>query len=100
MKIKIVNHRKFRRRIILIVFIICCILFNIKNIALSQAKITYNTITVCEGDTLWSIAKEQQQENKYYANTDIREVVSNIKEINKLESSSLKVNQQLQIPTI
>ncbi len=100
MEVRIVNHKKFRRRIILVVFIICCVLFNIKNTASSEAKVEYKTITVCSGDTLWSIAKVQQTENKYYENSDIREIVSSIREINKLDSSNLKVEQQLIIPTL
>lgn len=99
MRIKIVNQRKFRRRVILVVFILSCLLFNIRNTASSEAKIEYKTITVSSGDTLWSIAKNEQEENKYYEDLDIREIVSNIKKVNNLESSNLTVEQALKIPT-
>ena len=87
MKIKIINHRKFRRRVILILFILCCIVFNIKNSASSEAKIEYKTITVSRGDTLWTIAQREQ-------------IISDIKNINNLKSSSLSIEQNLNIPTI
>lgn len=100
MKIKIINHRKFRRRVILIVFILCCIVFNIKNSASSEAKIEYKTITVSSGDTLWTIAQREQERNKYYEEKDVREIISDIKDINNLKSSNLSVEQNLNIPTI
>lgn len=100
MKIKIINHRKFRRRVILIVFILCCIVFNIKNSASSEAKIEYKTITVSNGDTLWTIAQREQERNKYYEEKDVREIISDIKDINNLQSSNLSVEQNLNIPTI
>lgn len=98
MKIKIVNHRKFRSRIILVVFILSCILFNINNSVSSEKKIEYKTITVANGDTLWSIAKSEQESNQYYKESDIREIVSNIKKLNNLNSSNLYVEQNLKIP--
>ena len=99
MRVRIVNHKKFRRRMILVVFIICCILFNIKNTASSEAKIEYKNFTVSSGDTLWSIAKQQQDENAYYKDMDIREIMSDIKDINNLKTSNLTVEQKLKIPT-
>lgn len=98
MKIKIVNHRKFRSRIILVFFILSCILFNINNSVSSEKKIEYKTITVANGDTLWSIAKSEQESNQYYKESDIREIVSNIKKLNNLNSSNLYVEQNLKIP--
>ena len=100
MKIKIVNHRKFRRRIILVVFILSCIVFNINNTVSSEDKIEYKTLTVTSGDTLWSIAKTEQENNQYYKDRDIREIISNIKEINNLDSSNLSIAQNLKIPVV
>ena len=100
MKLKIINHRKFRKRFILIVFILCCIVFNIKNSASSEAKIEYKTITVSNGDTLWTIAEKEQKRNKYYEEKDVREIISDIKAINNLQSSNLSVEQNLNIPII
>lgn len=99
MKIRIANHSKFRRRVILVVFILSCIIFNIKNSASSEAKIEYKTLTINSGDTLWSIAKMEQENNEYYKDSDIREIVSSIKEVNNLSTSNLTVEQSLKIPT-
>ena len=60
----------------------------------------YKTITVNSGDTLWSIAQYEKNENAYYKDSDIRDIVYDIKEINNLNSSSLSINQSLKIPTI
>lgn len=99
MKIKIVNHKKFRKSLILSAFIILAVLFNIKNSASSEGAINYKTITVNSGDTLWSIAEYEQSQNEYYKNSDIRKVVSNIKQVNNLETCDLAENQNLIIPT-
>lgn len=100
MKIRIVNHRKFRSRIILVVFILSCILFNINNTVSSKERIEYKTVTVTSGDTLWSIAEIEQESNQYYKDSDIREIISNIKEINNLSSSNLYIEQNLKIPVV
>jgi len=51
-------------------------------------------VTVCQGDTLWSIAETHI---KPYG--DIRAMMYNIKEKNGLSSSDLIVGQTLVIPT-
>ena len=100
MKLKIVNQKKFRKRLILCSFILFCILFNIKNSCSSEEIVEYKTITVNNGDTLWSIAEYEQSENKYYKNSDIRKIVSDIKQVNNLKSCNLTIKQNLKIPTI
>lgn len=72
----------------------------ISNISFSHGENNYKTIYVSNGDTLWSIAKEEQENNAYYEDKDIREVVNNIKTVNKLNSSDLSSNQKLVIPCI
>lgn len=99
MKIKIVNRKKFRKSLILSTFILFGILFSIKNSASSEGIIEYKTITVNSGDTLWSIAEYEQSQNEYYKNSDIRKVVSNIKQVNNLKTCDLTENQSLIIPT-
>lgn len=99
MKLKIINKKKFKKRLILLAFIFFCALFNIKNSASSEGIVEYKTITVNSGDTLWSIAEYEQSQNNYYKNSDIRKIVSNIKEVNNLESCNLTEKQSLKIPT-
>ncbi|MCI9016088.1 MAG: LysM peptidoglycan-binding domain-containing protein [Clostridia bacterium] len=97
---KIVNLSKFVRSIILLLGI--CILFClfINNTSFSYGDIQYKYIYVSNGDTLWKIAKEEKDNNKYYSNKDIRDIVDNIKYLNKLENSNLKMHQELKIPII
>ncbi len=98
MKVKVVNHKKFRRRIIILFVIVIGIILSITNKALSKEKVDYKIITVCEGDTLWSIAQNEQDINDYYENDDIREIVSSIKKVNNLNTSNLEIKQTLKIP--
>ena len=99
MKIKIVNLKKFLTSIIILV----SILF----LAVSMLSKTYSytvpeyiTRYVTSGETLWSIAKEQVNENEYYSNKDIRYIIEDLKQINDLTKSDLKLNQELKIPTM
>lgn len=55
-----------------------------------QAVVSY---VVQPGDTLWSIADGVAEPG-----TDIREVISDVKSLNALESSSLQIGQSLMIP--
>lgn len=70
----------------------------ITNSALSYKIMEYTTINVSEGDTLWGIAKDLQVNNNQYKEKDVRYIMEDLIEINKLDSKELKVNQQLQIP--
>ncbi|MCI8352633.1 MAG: LysM peptidoglycan-binding domain-containing protein [Clostridia bacterium] len=100
MKFKIVNLSKFIRSILVILGIIICISLFISNISFSHTETTYRTICVSNGDTLWSIAKEEKISNSYYTNKDVRDIVNNIKDINKLTNCDLSIGQKLLIPNI
>ena len=100
MKLKIVNLGKFVRSIAIILGVIIVISLFINNTTLSNTEIKYKEIYVSNGDTLWSIAKEEKQSNAYYEDKDIRDIVNNIKSVNKLDNTDLKTNQQLLIPKI
>lgn len=52
----------------------------------------HQSVDVAPGDTLWSIASEHSNGRK------IRSYISEIKELNGLESSSLEVGQILYLP--
>ena len=98
MKLKIVNKKKFIKRAVLVLIVLLFAILNANNRSSSEGIQQYKTITVNSGDTLWSIAQYEQNENEYYKNTDIREIVYSIKTTNNLSSSSLTVNQNLKIP--
>ncbi|MDE5831067.1 MAG: LysM peptidoglycan-binding domain-containing protein [Clostridia bacterium] len=65
----------------------------------SHQDLTYKKVAVVSGDTLWEIAKEEKENNDYYKDNDIRDIIANIKMVNNLKSSSLTVDQVLEIPT-
>lgn len=96
---KIVNLRKFISNILLILGIIVLGFFGISNVSCSHGEIEYKTIYVSNGDTLWSIAKSEVSDNEYYFNKDVRDVIENLKTVNNLSNISLKVGQELKIPT-
>lgn len=100
MNLRITNLSKFIRSILIILGLIICICIFISNTSFSHADISYKTIYVSNGDTLWNIAKEEKESNSYYENKDIRDIINNIKSINKLNSSDLATNQSLVIPYI
>ena len=95
---KIVNVKKFIRTIsILVILILIIILFS--NKTYSKVDTKYKEESIILGDTLWSISQEESKNNKYFENKDIREIVSKIKRINKLDNLDLKEGQKLVIPT-
>ena len=75
------------------------IVSSIINITYSCNNIKYKTIYVTQGDTLWKIAEAEQENNSYYEDKDIRDIIYDIKNTNNLEISNLSVGQELKIPT-
>ena len=65
----------------------------------SKVDTKYKEESIILGDTLWSISQEEAKNNKYFENKDIREIVSEIKRINKLDNLDLREGQKLLIPT-
>ena len=96
---KIRSKGKFIRTIVLIVGIIIFINLLIPDKSYSHKELEYKKITVLSGDTLWTIAKEEQKNNEYYYGKDVRDIIHDIEKVNNLTSSSLKINQTLEIPT-
>lgn len=100
MKLEIVNLSKFIRSIIIIFIILLGSMFIITNKSLSHTDTSYKTICVTNGDTLWSIARDEKETNLYYSDKDVRDIVDNIKTTNHLTVSNLSINQELKIPII
>lgn len=87
---------KVKRGIILIIFILIIIF---AKSSYSKEEIDYTIKSVYEGDTLWSIASLEKENNTYYKDKDIRYVINDIKYINNLKNSSLYEGMQLKIPS-
>lgn len=97
---KIIDKRKFIRSLIVIGGVILLMSFIFVNKTLSHAETSYKKIYVSSGDTLWNIAQEQKSTNQYFEDKDIRTIVDEIKYTNNLNTSSLNIGQELNIPTI
>lgn len=89
---RIKNKKKFIRGLLIIIAIVS--IFICKS-TLSFSEKHYKTIYVSSGETLWKIAENEQKNNSYYKNKDIREIVYSIKNTNKLENSTLCEGQEL-----
>ena len=93
------NKKKFIRSILVVIGIMISIIFFTAGISYSHKEVEYKQVSVSSGDTLWAIAKVEQEENIYYQGKDIRDIIQDIKKVNNLQTASLKVNQTLEIPT-
>ena len=97
---RIKNIKKFIRSILIVLGIIFLLSLIIINSTLSYTNYEYKTIYVKSGDTLWSIASDLQENDVYYKGKDIRYIIGDLKQINKLSNSTVYINQELQIPII
>ena len=66
--------------------------------AYSNVETKYKEEYIYAGDTLWSIAKEELENNKYFEGKDIRYVVDELKKVNNLSSSNLSEGDKIKIP--
>lgn len=83
---RIKNKFKFIRSTIILILII----LGIFCISISKEKTEYIDYTVCEGETLWSIAADR-------TDGDIRDYIYTIKEINGMTTSELQEGQSLKL---
>ena len=98
---RLVNKKKFVKMISLIIGIISISFVCFSNISFSKGDIKTKTIYVSNGDTLWSIARQEQENNVYYEDKDIREIVYQIKKLNNLDNNSnLVIGQKLVIKSM
>lgn len=98
---RIVNKKKFIKMVTLIIGIIVILFIFFNNISFSKGEIKTKIIYVSSGDTLWTIAKEEQEKNLYYENKDIREIIYQIKKLNNLRNEAkLSKGQKLMLQYI
>ena len=97
---RIVNKKKFIRSTSITMGILIFTILTLSNISLSHVETKYKEIAVSSGDTLWSLAQYEKNTNLYFENRDIRDVINEIKKLNNLSSSNLKVGDKLNIPII
>ncbi len=94
---KIKNPMKFIRSTIILLVLLYIVVSFFYNKTYAYKEYNYKTITISEGDTLWNIAEFEKENNEYYKNKDIREIVFEIRENNNLSTSNLVVGQELHI---
>lgn len=97
--IRIINKHKFIRTIVILGILIGAIISVFNNRAYSNTEEKYKTEYVVKGETLWGIAEKEIQENPYFENEDIQNVILEIKKQNHMTTSDLKEGMKLKIPT-
>lgn len=80
-------------RIISILFLLTFILIFLTITTKGSKPIIYKSVTIKEGDTLWSIVKEYNDKEM-----DPRKMISEIKKINNLKDVVLRPGQTIKIP--
>lgn len=97
---RILNRKKFIKTILFLTLASVLIIIVFFNVSLSHNEVKYKKIYVSKGDSLWSIAKYEKNCNVYFQDKDIRDVVYEIKCLNSLKNSELKIGEELNIPEI
>ncbi len=98
---KIVNKKKFLRSMMMLIgLVILIVLGLITTTTYSKTEIGYKEDYVLKGDTLWSIAEQEVNQNEYYKNKDIREVMYEIRQLNHITNDNLEIGQKIIIPNL
>ncbi len=80
-------------RVLILLLALTSIFFLLGNTGSADEIQAVSSVVVQPGDTLWSIAEGIAEPG-----SDIREVVSDVKTLNSLSTSSLHIGQSLLIP--
>ena len=94
---KIVNKGKFIKTNLILIIIVGAIIGFTTN-TYSKVKTKYKEEYVYSGDTLWSIAQNELENNKYFEGKDIRYVIEELKKVNNLSNSNLTEGDKIRIP--
>lgn len=94
---KIVNKTKFIRTISIFIILLGTIVIFSKN-TYSKGEITYKEDYIYSGDTLWSIAENEIENNKYFENKDIRAVINELRTVNNFSGAELYEGEKIKIP--
>ena len=87
-----------RSILVIVLAIIAINLITSANKSYSKVEVEYKSEYTSYGDTLWSIAERESQNNKYYQDKDVREIIYDLKKINNLSNSNLSEGQEIKIP--
>ena len=96
--IRIINKYKFIRSITILLCLISIATCIANHKTYSNSETKYKTEYVVKGETLWEIAEKEIQENAYFQNEDIQNVILELKEINHMTTSNLSEGMEIKIP--
>lgn len=93
-KYKVTDIKKFKRFMFLTILLISIIAFTsiLTLNAYSKDIPQFDYVSVQQGDSLWSIAKD------YAGSKDIREVIYNISELNNIHNTTIQPGDIIKIP--
>ena len=96
--IKIINKYKFIRTMTILICIVIAIICTASHKTYSNSETKYKTEYVVKGETLWKIAEKEIQENAYFENEDIQNVILELKKLNHMTTSNLSEGMEIKIP--
>ena len=95
---RIVNIKRFVISNVVLFVGLFILISTVINNSYSCTNPKYKTIYTEAGDTLWNIASIEKDQNEYYKDKDVRDIVISIKQAKNLEASDLRIGQKLLIP--
>ena len=96
--VKIINKYKFTRAILVLLLIIGVVLWIFNRPSYSNRKKKYKIEYIAKGETLLEIAQKQVEQNMYFKNQDIRNVILEIKTLNQMTTSDITEGMEIKIP--
>ena len=99
MKLKIKNRKKFITSTSILLTILFILLSLLYNKTYSNTYTQYQEKIICKGDTLWTIAENEKNNNKYFDGKDIRYIVYEIQNLNNLKDNYLQIGDTVLVPT-
>lgn len=99
-KYKIVNKKKFAFSVFIIFIAMLGVSLLFCKSSYSSGDVRYKEVEVINGDTLWSIAREENINNAYYEDKDIRYVVYEIDKLNNIGNNILREGDKIKVPII
>jgi len=99
-KYRIINKKKFVFGIFIILLSVLGISLLFSTSSYSSGAVKYKEVEIISGDTLWSIAREENRNNAYYEGKDVRLIVYEIDKLNNIGNNILREGDIIKVPTI